>query len=256
LTILDDVVMSVDAGHRRQICALLATKFPQRQFLITTHDRTWARQLVTTAVVPRKNSVEFTRWSVESGPQVVTEAMGNDFWTRIQKDIDLADIPAASARLRHGAEEYFEFLCDQLLATVQYRSDGRWELSDYASGAIGAYRKSLKEAKASAQSWKNKEAFEKLQELETVASQIIVRSQVEQWAINENVHYNRWSEFTPEDFQPVADAWRDLFNLFACSSCGGCLFLSDRKEPTSLRCKCGVINWNLVRKKVSATGEE
>ncbi len=42
LVILDDVVMSVDADHRRQVCHLLATSFPHRQFLITTHDRTWA----------------------------------------------------------------------------------------------------------------------------------------------------------------------------------------------------------------------
>jgi DNA repair exonuclease SbcCD ATPase subunit len=46
LIILDDVVMSVDADHRRQLCDLLATFFPNRQFLITTHDKTWAAQLI------------------------------------------------------------------------------------------------------------------------------------------------------------------------------------------------------------------
>ncbi len=65
----------------------------------------------------------------------------------------------------------------------------RWELADYLSGAIGAYKKYLKQAKKAAQSWKNQELFEQLNELDTVAKQIITRSQVEQWAINENVHY-------------------------------------------------------------------
>lgn len=41
LFILDDVVMSVDSDHRRELCHLLATSFPDMQFLITTHDRTW-----------------------------------------------------------------------------------------------------------------------------------------------------------------------------------------------------------------------
>jgi recombinational DNA repair ATPase RecF len=45
LTILDDVVMSVDADHRRELCHLLAKSFPDQQFIITTHDKTWANQL-------------------------------------------------------------------------------------------------------------------------------------------------------------------------------------------------------------------
>jgi len=45
LTILDDVIMSIDAGHRRRVCNLFASFFPNKQFLITTHDKTWATQL-------------------------------------------------------------------------------------------------------------------------------------------------------------------------------------------------------------------
>ncbi|MCU1306413.1 MAG: hypothetical protein JWN45_1108 [Acidobacteriaceae bacterium] len=37
--LLDDVVMSVDAGHRYQFCKLLKMHFPNTQFIITTHDR-------------------------------------------------------------------------------------------------------------------------------------------------------------------------------------------------------------------------
>jgi hypothetical protein len=42
----DDVVMSVDPGHRYQFCKLLNTYFPNTQFIITTHDRLWAEQSV------------------------------------------------------------------------------------------------------------------------------------------------------------------------------------------------------------------
>src|SRR5262249_11008539 len=44
LGVLDDVVMSVDQGHRRQVCELLKTQFPGTQFIITTHDRVWMHQ--------------------------------------------------------------------------------------------------------------------------------------------------------------------------------------------------------------------
>ena len=45
LILLDDVVMSVDLGHRYQFCKLLKTQFPDTQFIITTHDRLWAEQM-------------------------------------------------------------------------------------------------------------------------------------------------------------------------------------------------------------------
>jgi len=54
LIILDDVMMSVDAPHRRQICHLLADFFKGKQFFITTHDQTWARQLKNESVVKIK----------------------------------------------------------------------------------------------------------------------------------------------------------------------------------------------------------
>ncbi len=65
LVILDDVVMSVDSEHRRELCKLLTKNFPHRQFFITTHDKTWATQLKTEQVVNSKGSIEFSNWSVD-----------------------------------------------------------------------------------------------------------------------------------------------------------------------------------------------
>jgi energy-coupling factor transporter ATP-binding protein EcfA2 len=249
LTILDDVVMSVDAGHRRKVCDLLGAEFPKRQFLITTHDRTWARQLSTSGVVARKNTVEFTRWSLETGPLVATEADEPSFWKKIEEETQRNDVPAAAAKLRRGAEEFFERMCDALQAKVRYRSDGRWELGDFASAAISAYKKSLKDAKTAANSWGDSTTGDRLLELESVSTQVISRSQVEQWAINENVHYSKWEEFMPEDFRPVYEAWRDLFGLYQCPRCDGMLFLSTQgQKSVAVRCKCGDRNWNLVKK--------
>ena len=53
--LLDDVVMSVDAGHRYQFCKLLKTHFPNTQFVITTHDRLWAEQMKSAGLVTGKN---------------------------------------------------------------------------------------------------------------------------------------------------------------------------------------------------------
>ena len=57
--LLDDVVMSVDAGHRYQFCKLLKTQFPDTQFVITTHDRLWAEQMRSAGLVTAKTSLSF-----------------------------------------------------------------------------------------------------------------------------------------------------------------------------------------------------
>jgi recombinational DNA repair ATPase RecF len=247
LIVLDDVVMSVDSGHRRQICQLLKDKFPDKQFAITTHDKTWARQLESTGVVSRQNSIEFSNWTIDSGP-LVAEA---DLWSKLEEDLRKEDISSAAHRLRRGAEQFFEFVCDNLRVKVTYKSSGRYELSDFADGAVSIYKKYLRQAKASAQSWDKRKDIERIIELETIAGQVIARSNVERWAVNENVHYNRWGEFSKEDFIPVSEAFRDLLALFQCQECNATLFAESNasKQTTALRCNCGKVNWNLLAKK-------
>jgi DNA repair exonuclease SbcCD ATPase subunit len=247
LTILDDVVMSIDAGHRRRVCGLLASVFPNKQFLITTHDKTWATQLRSEGIVTSRGSIEFSRWTIDTGPLVSREV---DLWEPIEQDLQRDDVPNAAFRLRRGSEHFFEMTCDALHASVQYKSNGRWELGDFLPAAIGQYRSLLRKAKAVSQSWGDQECFERLQELETVAKQIIARSNVEQWAINSNVHYNNWVSFSENDFRPVAEAFRDLHGLFRCSKCGGMLYLAcTGPTPVSTRCNCGAVNWNLQKKR-------
>jgi len=67
--LLDDIVMSVDADHRERFATLLADKLAdQFQFFITTHDETWAEQLLNANVAQRSTSISFKEWSVSDGP--------------------------------------------------------------------------------------------------------------------------------------------------------------------------------------------
>jgi len=246
LIILDDVVMSVDAGHRRHICTLLSTMFPDKQFLITTHDKTWATQLQREGVIPNNASYEFSRWSLATGPLVYAET---DLWQKIAIDLDKNDIPSAASRLRRGTEQFFEGVCDALEASIPYRSDGRWEFSHFLNAGVSAYKKLLKEVKNIANSWGNKQEIEAIQERESIFDQIWRRTNIEQWAVNPNVHYNNWVNFTIEDFRPVVDAFRDLFEVFICQKCRCMLKLASHGViPVSFGCKCGAINFTLQRK--------
>jgi energy-coupling factor transporter ATP-binding protein EcfA2 len=248
LTVLDDVVMSVDSDHRRELCRLLAKEFPNRQFLITTHDRTWMTQLRTEGVVNSKGTVEFYNWNVETGPQFHSEL---NIWERIEKDIQGNDINAAAAKLRRGSEEFFSLACDSLEAFVKYKLSGRWELGDYLPSAFGQFRALLKKAKCAAQSWGDKETVSVLGEIESTACQIYARSTAEQWAVNGSVHYNNWVNLSSKDFRPVVEAFQDLHNLFICSnnSCSSMIRVAKSDfSPVTVSCRCGKVNWNLQEK--------
>lgn len=98
--VLDDVVTSVDVNHRRQFCKLLKVVFPDVQFIITTHDEVWARQMVPSGLVTWGSLARFHGWIVDGGPLY---GQGGDFREKI--DADLAnDVPGAAHKLRRSLE--------------------------------------------------------------------------------------------------------------------------------------------------------
>jgi len=245
IVVLDDVVMSIDRSHRRAVCQLLKKFFPDKQLIITTHDTAWAKQLRTEGVVNQKNMIHFVNWNIDTGP--IFE-LDKDLWDRIKEDLDKNDVPSAAHKLRRNAECFFENICDFLNAKLPYKGHHQWELGDYAPAAISAYKEYLKKAKSNFQKMKQQAKFDKLTKLESKANDIIARSQIEQWIINENVHYNKWADFSKEDFKPVVDAFKELFALFSCTTCGNTIELthSKGKEPkTIISCGCGEIFWNI-----------
>lgn len=246
VVILDDVVMSVDADHRRELCRILTNHFPNRQFLITTHDRTWASQLRSEGVVDSRGSVEFYNWHLATGPQVSYEV---DMWQRIEADLQKHDVPSAAARLRRGSEDFFRTVCDHLRASVTFKLSSQWELGDFLQAALSQYQALLKKAKVAANSWNDKDQVEVFAELSSTAASIFKRTQVEQWAVNANVHYNNWANFAPNDFQPVLEAFQDLYLLFKCSQCETLLGVTMIGPAfQSVKCSCGKVSWNLVEK--------
>ncbi len=246
LIILDDVVMSVDSNHRRELCTVLANSFPDRQFLITTHDKTWANQLKSEGVVPHQNTIEFYNWQIETGPHVNYEA---EMWQKIEEDVKNNDIPSAASRLRRGSEEYFSLVADHLHAEVRYKLNGRWDLGDFQFATTRQYKNLIDKAIKAANSWGKAEEVEKLKEFKSIRKQIVSRTYQEQWATNANVHFNNWANFVENDFRPLIDAYQDLFNLFSCIKCGSLIHLTTKGlKPVNVKCRCGEINWNLEGK--------
>lgn len=249
LTILDDIVMSVDTGHRRAFCDVIANNFADRQFMITTHDTMWANQLKSAGIVPGKQMLKFSNWSVDDGPDVHYEA---DMWGRIQKDLENDDVPAAAAKLRRGMEEFSRYVCHSLKASVPYAIDDAGSLGDFLPSAVGRYSDLLKDAIKSANSWGKTAIVDALKQIDANRIAIVQRTNTEQWNVNKAVHFNEWANMQKDDFVQVVEAFKDLYEkVFSCSnpSCQSVLQVTfNGATKTGVRCKCGDTNWNLLKK--------
>ena len=243
--VLDDVIQSIDSGHRRGVCELLKSFQATRQLIITTHDSAWAKQLQSQGIVKRDNMVHFANWNVDTGPIYELE---KDLWNTLDDDLNKDQVPIAAARLRRNLEYFFCEACDGLGATIRYHGFHQWDLGEYAAAAMGTYKKHLGRAKNNARKMGDEAKLSALEELDKKSSNIFQRSQIEQWIINENVHYNKWDTFSKQDFLPLIAAYKDLFSLFSCQKCGQPIRLNEirgENPSASINCKCGTFFWNI-----------
>ena len=245
-SVLDDVLMSVDVGHRREVSRLLREQFPNTQFILTTHDEIWLRHMKSEGLIQPKAFAHFRTWDIESGP---AEWNDRDVWEEIEGHLARNDVPQAAALLRRYLEHLSHEICHRLRAKVEFRGDAQFVLSDLLPSAIGSLRKLLKAGKVAAQSWGQNDEFQAINDLESGFSTAAAKSNAEQWQINTAVHYNQWASLQKGDFEPVVGAFRELTDKFRCDSCGGLLYVvPERGTPESLRCGCTTISVNLVSK--------
>ena len=244
--VLDDVLMSVDTGHRREVCRLLKTRFPNTQFILTTHDRVWLQYMKTENLIGRSKT--FGGWTVDSGPRIWDD---HDVWTEIQAELDKENVPTAAALLRRFLEYTAGILADNFRAPVKFRGDGRYDLGDLMPPALKEWRKRLDQGEKSAAKWNHAEAIGELKQKRLTAKKLIAQTNVELWAINPSVHFNEWANLDSHEFAHVVAAFRELLENLRCVQelCRSYLYLSPNKgEPEALRCNCGSVNINLKLK--------
>jgi hypothetical protein len=242
LVVLDDVITSVDIHHRRRLCGLLETEFPDVQFVITTHEPVWARTL-TSRLIKRKDSIEFLSWNVDSGPICAQHA---DTFQRVAEDLEAGDTSAAAAKLRRYLEYRLREAAEDLQSKVIFREDGAYNLSDFMSAVISRHRELLKKALASARSFKRTDVEARVAELEVARLAAVADHETEQWALNKLVHYDPKVHLSAEEFAVTVEAAQGLLALLECATCATAIRAEGPGSATTLRCQCGDYMLNLV----------
>ncbi|MCL4780419.1 MAG: AAA family ATPase [Gammaproteobacteria bacterium] len=242
--VLDDVLMSVDAGHRREVCSLLKKRFPETQFILTTHDPFWLQYMRSDQLIAK--SMTFAGWTVEGGPNVWRDV---DVWDSLQEKLSKNDVSGAAAQLRWFLEHVATLVAGNLRASVEYRSSGQYDLGDLLQPVLLAFRKLLEDAKKAATSWGHD--VTSIVQLQDEFSKKVAESNAEQWAINKALHYNQWATLQPKELLSVVGSYRALLESIRCSNamCREYLYVSPTKGPKeNLRCGCGATNFNLKKK--------
>lgn len=247
--VLDDVLMSVDAGHRREVCTLLRTKFPTTQFVLTTHDPVWLNHMKSSKLVSSKSAVIFRKWHVDHGPK---EWKQTDVWAEVDALVAANEIRAAASQLRHYLEYAAAEWCARLGGRVEYRNDARYDLGELLPAAISAMNEVYRKAKVAAQSWSDDARFDEINACHGTFTAAVTQSQSEQWEINPAVHYNEWANLLWQDFEPVVAAFKQLELEFGCPACGDLIYVvKTDKTKDSARCGCAKVHLNLKPKKKS-----
>jgi len=246
--VLDDVLMSVDTSHRREVCGLLKREFPNTQFIMTTHDPIWLRHMRTERLITGRSAVQFRSWTVDQGPSRWDD---RDVWEEIDEHLRQNDVRAAAALLRHYLEYTSAELCHRLRAPVEFRADGRYQLGELLPAAVKQLRALHRRAKDAANSWNQRAVIEQVNARESDLAKRTKQANEDQWQVNAAVHFNSWDNLASKDFEPVVRAFQALLCGFTCSDCGEYLHVSpDRETAESLRCECGNTNINLREKSV------
>ena len=146
LVLLDDVVTTIDSGHRQNVCKLLLEKFSDKQLLVTTHDGLWYEQLLASqrayGMDGHFKNMTIVDWSVEAGPRIVDY---KPRWEKIQQYIDKGDKTGAGNQGRQYLEWLLRNTCQITEAPVPFKISGKYEMRDLLASAEKRLESLIKE---------------------------------------------------------------------------------------------------------------
>ena len=244
LLLLDDVVMSVDMDHRAKVAELLNAHFPTTQFILTTHDRAWASYLQSFGVIRSADRWEFRTWNLESGPSVGRTA---DVWTRIESQLDDADVPAAAETLRRHVEETLFNVCDAIRAPVRLRASAQYQAGDLGGPAFDTLKKLITAGIRRARDLANVSAIQRLEALEAARARAHREIKIHEWSVSAQIHWNEILRLTAAEFRVVATTYREALALFGCNLCHSPLRLlvDGEGRQSAIQCDCANVRWAL-----------
>ena len=209
--ILDDVVNSIDANHRRQLIEIIRDHFQDYQFLILTHDETWFEMLRQQLESLGWKSYEIISWQLES---VVIEPT-KDRIQKVQDLINASNGDGVARHLRIYLEQEVKRLCELHHVPIEYKEEYR--LEDLWQ-SLKKYLKNHTYVDPNAQDFRG----------------LFNDIQTNRYLFNLDLHDSS-QKVTKGDMQYALDKYKDFLNLFRCKKCTKAVTL----DNAGYQCPCG-----------------
>ena len=236
--LLDDVISSIDVGHRRALATLLANEFPNRQVIVTTHDPDWNKMLVSEKFAVSPNLIRFDRWDIEEG---VVHTEYRPDWDLVEEYLNSERLLEAATVFRNWAERFFKRECHNLKAPVPFDIDGRYTLDAVISPGLSRFKDLLKRAMKNSRRNGNSTLLATLESLEDQRRRVYMAIENEVWLFNRMIHDNEGVPPTSIEIRNAVTAVQHFYRLLHCENCSGLLEYSQQDKV--VRCKCGNILW-------------
>ena len=224
LVVLDDVVSSIDSGHRQHVCGLLFNEFGNHQLLITTHDYIWFEELCAHQRAHKRGhlfvNLQILDWSLDGGIRLDRY---KPRWERIKEKLDDADKTGAAAEARKTLEWFLYEMGITIETRVALRRDVRYTVNDLYTPFVRRVKKLVPSVYQS-----NAEIFQNL-ETNSIFGNLLA-------------HNNpRAGNASLTEVRSFASAVKALHDLFFCDQCGR--FVDYHCSAREIKCRRGCILW-------------
>lgn len=209
--ILDDVVNSIDANHRRQLIEIIRDHFQDYQFLILTHDETWFEMLRQQLEGLGWKAYEIISWQLES---VVIEPT-KDRVQKVQDLINTSNGDGVARHLRIYLEQEVKRLCELHHVPIEYKEEYR--LEDLWQ-SLKKYLKNHTYVDPNAQDFRG----------------LFNDIQTNRYLFNLDLHDSN-KKVSAGDMRYALDKYKDFLNLFRCKKCTKAVTL----DKAGYQCSCG-----------------
>lgn len=230
--ILDDVVVSMDRGHRANVAGLLESEFSDRQVILLTHDREWFFELSRFLKRPRWESSMLLPWI---GPvEGIRLANHSEDFAKARAKID-TDPEDAHSNVRRIMDQALAEIAERLEISMPYL---RGDDNDHRTAGqfIGRIAGQVKKS-FYVRNIANEPAYVK--NAAAVAPLDTVTPQLAAWA-NRGTHTFSAS---PEEARTLVSNCEAALQVFDCKGCGTPVYYMSIEDNDRLQCKCGAMQW-------------
>ncbi len=227
--ILDDIVSSLDRGHRGNVTRLLMEDLSERQVLLLTHDREWFQELRVVLPCDKWRFLVLRPWT---SPDVgIQWADSEDTFDDARSLINL-NCEAAGNCVRQIMDTSLAIAAEKLRVPMPY---ARGDRNDHRTcveflGRIAA------------------EAKERLRKRDN-GSWLKYSEPLDDWKVARDLLIalaNRGSHtgsLVPDEVEVLIQACEVALNRFKCAECGDYIWRADDASRSILQCRCGSMQW-------------